>query len=139
MNQKEVNIIIVQFHVVKITFNTNSQIKNLEVMTDPVSTPYGHTFQRSAILDWLKKSKTCPITKKPLNENDLATNYALRDAVKQLIINKNINSTPKEKPFNVDETKEKINKLTWVVNDESKNLNPDDINRLLFLSQKVKI
>lgn len=52
-----------------------------ELMKDPVITPRGISFERKSILDWLKKNRTCPITKTSLNEKDLITNYSLKNAI----------------------------------------------------------
>ena len=56
---------------------------NQTLMEDPVITPYGTTYERSAILNWLKKSKTDPLTKKKLTADMLITNFALRDAIQE--------------------------------------------------------
>lgn len=52
-----------------------------ELMKDPVITPRGISYERVSILNWLKKSRECPITKTPLEEKDLITNYALKNAI----------------------------------------------------------
>ncbi len=52
-----------------------------EIMLDPVITPQGISYDRKFILDWLKKQRCCPLTKTPLNENDLITNYALKNTI----------------------------------------------------------
>ena len=76
------------------TMETNDEIEiegkdsficpiNQTIMTDPVITPYGTTYERSAILNWLKKSKTDPLTKKKLTADMLITNFALRDAIQE--------------------------------------------------------
>ena len=56
---------------------------NQTIMSDPVITPYGTTYERSAILDWLKKNDTDPLTKKKLTEKMLITNYALKSAIEE--------------------------------------------------------
>ena len=56
---------------------------NQTIMEDPVITPYGTTYERSAILNWLKKNKTDPLTKKTLSKEMLITNYALRSAIQE--------------------------------------------------------
>jgi hypothetical protein len=56
-----------------------------EIMRDPVITPKGISFERKAILDWLKKSQNCPITKTKLTEKDLITNYSLKNAIDEYI------------------------------------------------------
>ncbi len=45
-----------------------------ELMKDPVTDQEGHTYERSAIMKWLSKSNTSPLTRKPLIEKDLYTN-----------------------------------------------------------------
>ena len=56
---------------------------NQTIMEDPVITPYGTTYERSAILNWLKKNNTDPLTKKRLTKDMLITNYALRSAIQE--------------------------------------------------------
>jgi Eph receptor A1 len=59
-----------------------------EVMRDPVMLgSSGHTFERSAIEDWLQNNHTNPLTNVPLTpiERRLIPNIALRDAIDQYI------------------------------------------------------
>ncbi len=56
-----------------------------EIMKDPVITPGGVSYDRKSICDWLKKNKTCPLTKTNLCENDLITNYALKCTIEDYI------------------------------------------------------
>jgi hypothetical protein len=53
-----------------------------EIMKDPVITPDGITYERAAIVAWINKNKNCPITRKPLKEEDLIPNYSLKQAIK---------------------------------------------------------
>lgn len=53
------------------------------MMVDPVMDPEGNSYERKAILDWLQRKQTSPITRKPLREEDLITNRSLRDAIEQ--------------------------------------------------------
>jgi hypothetical protein len=63
-----------------------------ELMVDPVIDPEGNTYERSAIVEWLKKNPTSPFTKNPLFVSDLHPNRALRDSIdlvrKQVIVKK---------------------------------------------------
>lgn len=52
-----------------------------QIMQDPVMDPDGSTYERSAILKWLKNSKTSPISRKYLTEDMLIPNRALRDII----------------------------------------------------------
>ena len=54
-----------------------------EVMKDPVMTPSGRSFERSAIEDWVRKSGTDPLTRKPLRLDQLTPNRALKEAIEQ--------------------------------------------------------
>ena len=53
-----------------------------KIMEEPVITPYGTTYEKSAIIDWISKNKNDFMTKKVLNENMLVNNYMLKVAIK---------------------------------------------------------
>ena len=53
------------------------------MMEDPVITPYGTTYERIAILNWIYSNKNDYLTKKPLSEDMLVTNYMLKSAMKE--------------------------------------------------------
>ena len=53
----------------------------LDVMTDPVLDREGNTFEREAVVAWLQKNKTSPISREPLNESMLVPNIALREMI----------------------------------------------------------
>lgn len=46
--------------------------------SNPVMTLCGHTFDEKAIKEWLGKNKTCPECRKPVNEDSLLPNYAVK-------------------------------------------------------------
>jgi len=54
-----------------------------EVFVDPVVTPYGHTYERHAIVDWIKGHATDPLTRQPLQESQLVPCYAIKAAIQQ--------------------------------------------------------
>ncbi|MCD7448120.1 hypothetical protein HAX54_038214 [Datura stramonium] len=54
-----------------------------EVMTDPVETPSGHTFERCAIEKWLAEGNLCPMTSTPLNMTMLRPNKTLRQSIEE--------------------------------------------------------
>jgi hypothetical protein len=56
----------------------------LDLMTDPVIAPDGHTYERSAIENWLKINKTSPVTNLPLSSNNLIPNIALRSTIEEM-------------------------------------------------------
>ena len=53
-----------------------------KIMEEPVITPYGTTYEKSAIIDWIKKNKTDFKTKNLLTEDMLVTNHILNVAIK---------------------------------------------------------
>eukprot|EP00656_Telonema_subtile_P040825 TRINITY_DN4590_c0_g1_i1.p1 TRINITY_DN4590_c0_g1~~TRINITY_DN4590_c0_g1_i1.p1 ORF type:complete len:769 (+),score=134.77 TRINITY_DN4590_c0_g1_i1:130-2436(+) len=52
-----------------------------QVMTDPVITVDGHTYEREAIQLWLRDHDTSPMTNAPLESTALTPNIALRHAI----------------------------------------------------------
>jgi len=50
----------------------------MEVMSDPVIAMDGHTYERSAIVDWLSRRETSPKTNEPLPNKVLVPNHAIR-------------------------------------------------------------
>lgn len=49
-----------------------------EVMKDPVQGNDGHTYERSAIVEWLTKHQTSPNTREPMTINNLKVNTNIR-------------------------------------------------------------
>ena len=54
-----------------------------QVFEDPVTTPYGTTYDRAAIVEALRHAKEDPLTRKPLSETRLVPNKDIADAVKR--------------------------------------------------------
>ncbi|KAL7273629.1 hypothetical protein RUND412_003504 [Rhizina undulata] len=53
---------------------------SFSIMLDPVVTKHGHSYDRSTLMDHLRRSQTDPLTREPLTEHDLRPNLALRAA-----------------------------------------------------------
>lgn len=53
----------------------------MNVMVEPVIDYEGNTYERNAILTWLKDHDTSPVTRNPLTINNLIPNRAIRDAI----------------------------------------------------------
>lgn len=54
----------------------------MDIIRDPVITPSGISYERSAIEEHLRRGKyTDPVSGKPLSQKDLVPNLALRDAI----------------------------------------------------------
>tara|TARA_B110000908_G_C10267943_1_gene466650 strand:+ start:5543 stop:7681 length:2139 start_codon:yes stop_codon:yes gene_type:complete len=54
-------------------------------MNDPVMDPDGNTYEKKAILEWLKIKKESPVTRNPLHASDLKPNRALKDAIQSFL------------------------------------------------------
>ena len=54
-----------------------------KIMEEPVITPYGTTYEKSAIIDWIKQNKTDFKTKNFLTQDMLVTNHILNLAIKE--------------------------------------------------------
>lgn len=52
-----------------------------DIMTDPVSTADGHSYERGAILEWLKEKDTSPLTGAKLAHKMIIDNHTLRCAI----------------------------------------------------------
>lgn len=53
-------------------------------IVDPVMTPGGHTYEGSAIREWVSRNGTSPFTKNPVRMDQLVRNYALAEIINQL-------------------------------------------------------
>ena len=53
-----------------------------EIMTDPVSTLDGFTYERAAITEWLRTKDTSPKTGATLESKALIPNYSLRSIIR---------------------------------------------------------
>ena len=56
---------------------------SLELMTDPVLAPDGHTYQRKEIVAWLQQNGTSPQTRQRISVESLVPNRAIRDLIEQ--------------------------------------------------------
>ena len=57
---------------------------SLDIMRDPVLCEDGHTYERSAILQWLTtnpSNPTSPTTRQPISPQNIRPNYALKAAI----------------------------------------------------------
>ena len=53
-----------------------------EIMTDPVSTSDGFTYERAAITEWLRTKETSPKTGVKLESKALIPNHSLRSVIR---------------------------------------------------------
>jgi U-box domain len=58
----------------------------LEIMSDPVMNRAGQTYERAAIVEWLKQDiATCPMTRRPIMISDFVANHRLRKQIQNWI------------------------------------------------------
>lgn len=57
---------------------------SLEIMVEPVITKQGYTFEKNAILNWLRDHRTCPISREVIFATDLVPNKALQNIIENL-------------------------------------------------------
>ena len=55
-----------------------------EIMEDPVVCADGHSYERSAITQWLLVRDTSPCTNTPLAHRNVVPNYALRNLIAEV-------------------------------------------------------
>jgi hypothetical protein len=53
----------------------------MDIMTDPVVMPDGHTYERAAITQALSRNAISPLTRQPMRISDAQTNYALKSLI----------------------------------------------------------
>jgi len=56
-----------------------------EIMSDPVSTLDGFTYERTAITEWLRTKDTSPFTGTTLESKSLIPNYSLRSVIRSFV------------------------------------------------------
>ena len=54
------------------------------LMVNPVSEPDGHTYEKTAILEWLSTNQTSPLTRNHLTESDLTDNVAMKKSIESI-------------------------------------------------------
>lgn len=65
----------------------------LELMLDPVMSKYGNSYERSAILQWVARRNSCPLTRRPLHLSDIVTNHHLRSQIRKFQKDNNLDIT----------------------------------------------
>ena len=56
-----------------------------EIMTDPVSTADGFTYEREAITEWLRTKDTSPKTGATLESKKVIPNHSLRSVIRSFV------------------------------------------------------
>ena len=65
-----------------------------EIMTDPVSTLDGYTYERTAITEWLRTKNTSPSTGATLETTILIPNLSLRSMIRSFVEARTVSSPP---------------------------------------------
>lgn len=55
----------------------------LEIMSDPVILPDGHSYDRAALIKWLQVNNTSPATRQVVSLDDIRPNWMLRNLIRQ--------------------------------------------------------
>lgn len=63
----------------------------LEIFIDPVLADDGHTYERSAIVEWIKSHGTSPVTRQPIKIKELKTNRIVKQLADQYRSSSGIN------------------------------------------------
>ncbi len=56
---------------------------SMDLMTDPVIGSDGHTYERSAITEWLQTNTVSPLTRQYMSITNIQPNFALRNAIER--------------------------------------------------------
>lgn len=54
-----------------------------DIMEDPVLAADGNTYERSEIMEWLRRKRTSPLTNVALENTCLTSNLVIRSAIKE--------------------------------------------------------
>jgi hypothetical protein len=57
----------------------------MDIMYDPVLDPEGNTYERKAIMEWLRHKRNSPVSRQPLNDKMLIPNNALRETIHEFM------------------------------------------------------
>jgi hypothetical protein len=96
-----------------------------EIMFDPVVASDGRTYERDAIYTWLSTKNTSPMTKEPIIDKTLRTNWAIRSAIQRFL----------DRSLVKDMVGESVNMLMKRINDgkdEDKKINKNQAMILLY-------
>ena len=58
---------------------------NLSIMKDPAIAPDGHTYERTAIAEWLQHNNVSPLTRQQMSASQLRSNHALRQTIEHWV------------------------------------------------------
>jgi len=81
--------------------NLNSLICpiTLEIFIEPVIGSDCHTYERTAIINWLQRKEISPITYEPMSISSLRSNLAMRNTIEELSQFDEINTNTQPPPI----------------------------------------
>lgn len=98
----------------------------MDIMFEPVLDTEGNSYERSALLDWLKLHRTSPISRQPLSERMVVPNNALRDCIHEFMgsqwVAEKESQQPTERPRMHTTTSTSRGKIECFLQFASKNL-----------------
>lgn len=75
---------------------------SMDIMTDPVIGNDGHTYERTAITEWLSTHNVSPLTRSSMTRSDIQPNFALRGAIDRWRLANEVMPIVDNAPFIVD-------------------------------------
>lgn len=72
-----------------------------DIMVDPVKAPDGHTYERAAIEEAIRRNGKSPITRQPMRIDQLVTDYTLKNVIEELSSSKTEEVVAKDEPVTV--------------------------------------
>jgi hypothetical protein len=72
-----------------------------DIMVDPAKAPDGHTYERAAIEEAIRRNGKSPITRQPMRIDQLVTDYTLKNVIEELSSSKTEEVVVKDEPVTV--------------------------------------
>ena len=98
------------------------------IMIDPVISPYGISYEKYAIENWLIKNNVDPFSQKPLKKEQLVRNYALKNAIREFVVNYKKECEKKNNALNNNNNNVLNNNDNNVLNNNDNNINLNNEN-----------
>ena len=54
------------------------------MIKEPATTVHGHLFEYAAILEWVEKKGTCPLSNQPLTKEQIFKQYNIKGAISEM-------------------------------------------------------
>jgi SUMO ligase MMS21 Smc5/6 complex component len=80
-----------------------------ELFIEPVIGSDCHTYERTAILDWLKRKEISPMTCEPMSINSLRSNLVMKNIIEELLQLNKINKDTSPPPIPPRQSSKSLN------------------------------